>query len=105
MNATEKLPYVTDLLKLAVCDAESQKCIFQSSECYCKLLLWKQYCTNNFTDEEFQVQIQYGQCMNNNHGRLECSKLSGAGSDLIMSIDERLEYYLFHVFIKRSQAA
>ena len=97
MNATEKLPYVTYL--------KSQKCMFQSCECYCKLLLWKQYCTNNFTYEEFQVEIQYGQCMNNNRGRLACSKLSGAVSDLIMSIDERLEYYLFHVFIKRSQAA
>ena len=43
--------------------------------------------------------------MNNNFGRLEHSKLSGAVSDIIKSIDERLEYYLFHVFIKRSQAA
>ena len=104
VNAIEKLPYVTDLLKLAVCDAESQKCMFQSCECCCKLL-WKQYCTNNFTDEEFQGEIQYGQWINNHCGRLECSKLSGAVSDVIKSIDERLEYYLFHVFIKRSQAA
>ena len=42
--------------------------------------------------------------MNNNCGRLECSKLLGAVSDVIMSIDERLEYYLFHVF-KRLQSA
>ena len=104
MNATEKLPYITDLLKLALCDAESQKCMFQSCECCCKLMLWKEYCTNNFTDEEFQGEIQYSQWMNNNCGRLECSKLLGAVSDVIMSIDERLEYYLFHIF-KQSQSA
>ena len=78
--------------------------MFQSCECCCKLL-WKQYSTNSFTNEEFQGEIQYGQWINNNCGRLECSKLSGAVSDVIKSIDERLEYYLFHVFIKRSQAA
>ena len=104
MHEIEKLPYVTDLLKLAFSDAESQKSMFQSCECCCKLL-WKQYCTNNFTDEEFQGEIQYSQWINNNCGRLECSKLSGDVSDVIKSIDERLEYYLFHVFIKRSQAA
>ena len=43
--------------------------------------------------------------MDNNFGRLERSKLSGAVSDVIKSIDERLECYLFHVFIKRLQAA
>ena len=104
MHEIEKLPYVTDLLKLAFSDAESQKSMFQSCECCCKLL-WKQYCTNNFTDEKFQGKIQYSQWINNNCGRLECSKLSGDVSDVIKSIDERLEYYLFHVFVKRSQTA
>ena len=90
MNAIEKLPYATDLLKLPVCDAESQKYIFQSCESCCKLL-WKQYWTNNFTDEELQGEIQYGQWINNICGRLECSKLSGSVSDAIKSINERLE--------------
>ena len=42
--------------------------------------------------------------MNNNCGRLERSKLSETASDVTKSIYERLECYLFHVFIKRSQA-
>ena len=79
--------------------------MFQLCECCGKLLLWKQYCTNNFADEELQGEICYGQWMNNNFGRLEHSKLSGAVSDVIKSIDEILESYLFHVFIKRLQAA
>ena len=43
--------------------------------------------------------------MNNNCGRLEYSKLSGTVSDVIKPIDERLEYYVFHGFIKQAQAA
>ena len=51
LNAIEKLSSITDLLKHVVCNVENQKCMFQSSE-YCgKLLLRKQYRTNNFTDE------------------------------------------------------
>ena len=96
VNAIEKLPSVTDLLKHIVCDEESKKCMFQSCECCGKLLLWKKYCTNNFTDEELQGEV------NNNYGRLEHSKLSVTASDVIKSIDERLEYYLFHVFIRWS---
>ena len=105
VNGIEKLPSLTDLLKLAVCNAESQKLMFQLCECCGKLSLWKQYCTNNFADEELQGEICYGQWMKNNFGRLERSKLLGAVSEVIKSIDERLESYLFHVFIKRSQAA
>ena len=42
--------------------------------------------------------------MNNNCGRLEHSKFSETVSDVTKSIYERLECYLFHAFIKRSQA-
>ena len=104
-NATEKLPSVTDLLKHAVCDVKSQKCMFQSCECCCKLLFLNQYCTNNFTDKELQREIRYCHWMNKNCSRHERSKLSGTVLDVINSIGERLEYYLFHVFIKRSQEA
>ena len=61
--------------------------------------------TNNFTDKELQLEIRYRQWMNNNCGIPERSKLSGTVSDAINSIGERLEKYLFHVFIKWSQAA
>ena len=87
MNAIEKLPNVTELLKHVACDAENQKCMFQSFECCGKLLLWKQYCINNFTDEEHQGEILYCQYMNNNCGRPEHSKLSGIVSDVIKPID------------------
>ena len=52
VNAIEKLPSVADLSKLAVCDAESKKYMFQPCDCSGKLLLWKKNSTNNFTDEE-----------------------------------------------------
>ena len=53
VNAIEKLPSVTDLLK-HVCDVENQKSIFQSCESCDKMSLWKEYCTNDFTEEELQ---------------------------------------------------
>ena len=83
VNAIEKLPFVTNLLNHIFCEAESQKCMFQSCESCDKLSLWKQYCTNNFTDEGFQGEIRYRQWMNNNCGRLERSKLLGTVSDII----------------------
>ena len=49
VNAIEKLPSVTDLLNHIFCEAESQKCMFQSCESCGKLSLWKQYCTSNCT--------------------------------------------------------
>ena len=98
VNAIEKLPSVTDLLNASTKNVENQKYIFQSCESCDEMSLWKQYCTNNFTEEELQWEIHYCQWMNNNCCTLECSKLSGTVSDVIKSGDERLEYYLicFH---------
>ena len=75
----------------------------QKSETYKNLSLWHEF-TKEILDENDLKQLHYTQWQKNENDHLEQVKLSGTMANFIALITPKLEFFLYHDFVKNAQA-
>jgi hypothetical protein len=93
----------TEFVKTVVCDDGNEKCMLQQCNNCKDLQLFRAF-VDGLSQEDLESEIHYKQWAKTDSNKVVRISEEGCLKDACRALEEQLPYFLWHVYVKRSQA-